>query len=184
MNSSSDNAIMLKVKSGQVEILGLLYERYKKWLYNFFQQMHYNTDVSEDLVQNVFVRILKYKHTYTEDSKFVTWLFQIARNESHDYFNKHVKNKRQVDLEYVSYKLSDQNSAEQNIEKSEEIKLLNEAIMKLPYEKKEIITLSKLKQLKYKEIGTILGCSEANARIKAHRALQDLKTTYMAMQKN
>jgi RNA polymerase sigma-70 factor (ECF subfamily) len=175
---------MLKVKSGNVEMLGLLYERYKKWLYNFFQQMYYNTDVSEDLVQNVFVRILKYKHTYTEDSKFVTWLFQIARNESHSYFNKHVKNRNQVDLDVISYKLSDQNSIEQTMENDEEIKLLNEAIKKLPYEKKEIITLSKLKQLKYKEIGAILGCSEANARIKSHRALQDLKTTYMSMQKS
>lgn len=183
MNSSSDNAIMLKVKSGNVQMLGLLYERYKKWLYNFFQQMYYNADVSEDLVQNVFVRILKYKHTYTEDSKFVTWLFQIARNESHDYYNKQIKNKQQVDLDYLSYKLSDQKNVEQHMENAEEIKLLNEAIQKLPYEKKEIITLSKLKQLKYKEIGTILGCSEANARIKAHRALQDLKTTYLAMQK-
>ena len=184
MSNSSDNAIMLKVKSGNIEMLGLLYERYKKWLYNFFQQIYYNADVSEDLVQNVFVRILKYKHTYTEDSKFVTWLFQIARNESHDYFNKHVKNKQKVDLEFINYKLSDQNSVEQNMERTQDIKLLNEAIMKLPYEKKEIITLSKLKQLKYKEIGTILGCSEANARIKAHRALQDLKTTYMSMQKS
>ena len=63
MNSSSDKTIMLKVKSGNVAMLGLLYERYKKWLFNFFQQMYYNADVSEDLVQNIFVRILKYKHT-------------------------------------------------------------------------------------------------------------------------
>ena len=183
MSNSSDNVIMLKVKSGNVELLGLLYERYKKWLYNFFQQMYYNSDVSEDLVQNVFVRILKYKHTYSEDSKFVTWLFQIARNESHSYYNKHIKNREAIGLESVSYKLSENQSIHDNLEDKESVRMLNQAIEKLPYEKKEVITLSKLKQLKYKEIGEIMGCSEANARIKAHRALQDLKTVYMSMQK-
>lgn len=183
MSSLSDNILMLKVKSGQTNMLGLLYERYKKWLYNFFHQMNYDSDLSEDLVQNVFMRILKYKHTYTEDSKFVTWMFQIARNESYDYFRKNEKNNAAVDLEQVSYKVSDQYNVHEALEESEEVQLLHEAIQKLPYEKKEIITLSKLKQLKYKEIGVILGCSEANARIKAHRALQDLKTTYLSMQK-
>ena len=183
MNSSSDNEIMLKVKSGNLEMLGLLYERYKKWLYNFFQQMYCNPDISEDLVQNVFVRILKYKHTYTEDSNFVTWLFQIARNESHSYYNKHIKNRASNDLDTISYKLSESQNSHENLEVIESVKMLNQALEKLPYEKKEIITLSKLKQLKYKEIGEILGCSEANARIKAHRALQDLKTTFMSMQK-
>ena len=174
---------MLKVKTGQIEMLGLLYERYKKWLYNFFQQMYHNSEISEDLVQNVFMRVLKYKHTYTEDSKFVTWLFQIARNESHDYFNKHLKNKQQVDIDALNYRLSDQTNVEERLEKDEKHQLLKEAIEKLPFEKKEILTLSKLKQLKYKDIGEVLGCSEANARIKAHRALQDLKTTYLSMQK-
>lgn len=183
MNSLSDNKLMLKVKSGNVELLGILYERYKKWLFNFFNQIYHNTDISEDLVQNVFEKILKYKHSYTEDSKFVTWIFQIARNESHDYFNKNVKNKNHVEINEISYKISDQTNVDESLEQIETIKLLNQAIDKLPFEKKEIITLSKLKQLRYKEIGDIIGCSEANARIKAHRALQDLKTTYLSMQK-
>ena len=174
---------MLKVKSGNTEVLGLLYERYKKWLYNFFFQMNYDAGVSEDLVQNVFMRILKYKHTYTEESKFTTWIFQIARNESHDYYRKNMKGKEAVDLDQVAYKLSEQKSVQSELEDKEEVTLLNQAIQKLPTDKREIIVLSKLKQLKYKEIGNIIGCSEGSARIKAHRALQDLKTTYLSMQK-
>ena len=88
-----------------------------------------------------------------------------------------------IELDQVTYKLSDQENIQEEIESKEKIKLLNEAIQKLSYEKKEVIILSKLKELKYKEIGKIIGCSEANARIKAHRALQDLKTTYLSMQK-
>lgn len=182
MKDLTDNALMLKVKSGNTELLGLLYERYKKWLYNFFYQMNYDADVSEDLVQNVFMRIMKYKHTYTEDSKFTTWIFQIARNESHDYYRKNMKNREEVNLDQVTYRLSSDKSIQSEMEGKEEVTLLNRAIQKLPNDKKEIIVLSKLKQLPYKEIGIIVGCSEGSARIKAHRALQDLKTTYLAMQ--
>ena len=61
---------MLQVKAGEVQKLGLLYERYKKRLFGFFYQMNKDASLSEDLVQNVFIKILKYKHTYTEESKF------------------------------------------------------------------------------------------------------------------
>jgi RNA polymerase sigma-70 factor (ECF subfamily) len=173
---------MLKVKSGQVELLGLLYERYKKWLYNFFRQMSLDQEISEDLVQNVFMRILKYKHTYTNESKFVTWIFKIARNESYDYFNKNVKGKHFVALKEESGHSLLAADTDKEIETSQEHELLHKAINKLPYDKKEIIVLSKIKQLKYKEIGVILGCTETSARTRAHRALQDLKTTFFAMQ--
>jgi len=174
---------MLQVKSGKTELLGLLYERYKKWLYNFFYQMYQDAATCEDLVQNVFMRVLKYKHTFSEKSKFVTWLFQIARNESHDYYNKQIKNHKDLPLDDVNYKLSEMNNSEEMEEKKAELQLMHRAISKLPYEQKEIITLSKLRQLQYSEIGDILGCSEGNARIKAHRALQNLKTTFHQMQK-
>ena len=83
---------MLKVKEGQNHNLGLLYERYKKRLFGFFYKMNKDAGLSEDLVQNVFVRVLKYKHTFSEESKFITWIFQIARNEMYDEFKKQKKN--------------------------------------------------------------------------------------------
>ena len=182
LNNASDNTIMLQVQSGRIELLGVLYERYKKWLYNFFYKMNYDADLSEDLVQNVFERILKYKHTYTGESKFVTWIFQIARNENFDHYRKNQKQMNDVSLDEVSYFLADQENAEETIERKEEVHQLRSAINSLPYKKKEIITLSKLKDLRYKEIGEIMGCSEANARIQSHRALQELKATFQNIQ--
>ena len=85
---------MLGVKNGDTQKLGLLYERYKKGLFNFFYQLCGERDLSEDMVQNVFMRILKYKHTYSEDSKYVTWMFQIARNVNNDHFRKNKKHQQ------------------------------------------------------------------------------------------
>ncbi len=183
MNTLTDNTIMLAVKNGEIDRLGLLYERYKVWVYNFFLQSNHDSELSEDLLQNVFMRILKYKHTYTEDSKFVTWMFQIARNVNHDHFRKNKKHIETMDLDKVNYKKEDGKGIEAEIELKESKNLLQQALDRLSLEKREVIILSKLKELKYKEVGAILGCTEDTARTKAHRALKELKTVYLNLQK-
>ena len=172
---------MLKVKEGQNHQLGLLYERYKKRLFGFFYQMNKNASLSEDLVQNVFIRVLKYKHTFNEESKFITWIFQIARNEIYDEFKK-AKKENHNDLETVSYFLSSDKNIEGDLEENENKINLKKAIAKLSPEKKELIVLSKLKELKYREVGEIVGCTESAARTKVHRALNDLKQIYLTLE--
>jgi RNA polymerase sigma-70 factor (ECF subfamily) len=172
---------MLQVKEGDIQKLGLLYERYKKRLFGFFYQMNKDAGLSEDLVQNVFVKILKYKHTYTEESKFVVWLFQIARNASYDSFKKSKKNIHR-DIDEVGYGLNAADDVQGTIVKRENLVTLRNALELLPTAKKELIVLSKLKELKYKEIGEIVGCTEGNARIKVHRAMNELKTIFQTLE--
>ncbi len=172
---------MLKVKAGESHTLGLLYERYKKRLFGFFYQMCKDANLSEDLVQNVFIRVLKYKHTYNEESNFLSWLFRIARNVYYDQFKVNSKN-RTADLDEVNNVFMVEN-VESDIEKNEKVSLLKEAMNQLPAKKKELIVLSKLKELKYKELGEIVGCSEGNARTRVHRAILDLKQIYLTLEK-
>ena len=84
---------MLKVKNGDLDKLGLLYERHKKKLFGFFYNLGNNPSVSEDLVQNVFVRILKYKGSYSGEGIFAAWMFSMARNVHYDYHKKTSKEK-------------------------------------------------------------------------------------------
>lgn len=172
---------MLRVKEGEIQKLGLLYERYKKRLFGFFFQMNKDASLSEDLVQNVFVKILKYKHTYTEDSKFVVWLFQIARNASHDSFRKSKKFLHK-DIDEVGYALNSVDDIQESIINKENTMTLKRAIDLLSPEKKELIVLSKIKELKHKEVGEIIGCTEGNARLKVHRALNELKDIFLTLE--
>jgi RNA polymerase sigma-70 factor (ECF subfamily) len=172
---------MLKVKAGESHTLGLLYERYKKRLFGFFYQMCKDASLSEDLVQNVFIRLLKYKHTYNEESNFLSWIFRIARNVYYDQFKASTKD-RTFDLDETD-EIFTVDNVESNIEQTESILLLKKALNQLPAKKKELIVLSKLKELKYKELGEIVGCSEGNARTRVHRALLDLKQIYLTLEK-
>lgn len=182
MNQLTDNALMLKVKSGDLDKLGLLYERHKKRLFGFFYNMNGNGSLSEDLVQNVFVRMLKYKHTFTGEGSFAAWMFRTARNVNYDHYKKYKKEAYQAELSSVEYKLEDESGLGAKMDKNDEVAQLGRAMKQLSPEKREVLILSKYKGIKFNEIGEILGCSEGAAKVKAHRALNDLRNIFLKME--
>src|SRR5688572_29675544 len=79
---------MTAVRSGDLAKLGLLFERYHLPLFDFLARMTGDRTAAEDLVQDIFVRILKYRATFRDDGSFETWLYRIARNARADYFRR------------------------------------------------------------------------------------------------
>jgi RNA polymerase sigma factor (sigma-70 family) len=181
LEALSDNYLMAKVRDGDPDKLGLLYERYKRPLLGFFVGMVRDRELSEDLVQNTFMRILKYRHLFRGDGDFRTWMFHIARNVKNDHFRKNKMVQEKVEkweerLEDTDNRLSDWQAADDQ-------KMLAVALEKLPADKREILLLSKYQEKKYKEIGEILGCSEGAVKVKVFRALQELKVIYQQVEK-
>jgi RNA polymerase sigma-70 factor, ECF subfamily len=183
LESLTDNALMLKVKDGDLDRLGLLFERYKRPLYGFFYGMNRDAELSEDLVQNVFFRVLKYRYLFRGEGDFRTWIFHIARNVSHDNFRKN-KIQKKDSLENWQERLGTDENRATEYEKSEELQLLSMAMDRLPEDKREILMMSKYQDKKYKEIGDVLGCSEGAVKVKVFRALQELKAVYKQLEKH
>lgn len=183
MEALTDNNLMRKVKSGDLDKMGLLYERHKRRLFGFFYNMNGDAMLSEDLVQNVFVRMMKYKHTFTGEGSFLAWMFTTARNVNHDHYNRHRKSFNERELSSVEYKMESDSNAEAEMDKKERQKLLKVALSKMDVEKREVLVLSKLKELKFSEVGEVLGCSEGAAKVKAHRALKELRSVFQQLQK-
>jgi RNA polymerase sigma-70 factor (ECF subfamily) len=169
---------MMKVKNVDLDHLGLLYERYKKQLFGFFYNLNRDKDLSEDLVQNTFIRIIKYKHGFKGDGEFKSWMFHIARNVNIDHFKKNKKNNETDSLEVWQEEATDDEETQLSIDQEGNLQLLEKAIDQLDYEKRELITMSKIKGIKYKEIGEVLSCSEGAVKVKVFRALRELKEVY------
>lgn len=182
MQSLTDNFLMLKVKSGDLDKLGLLYERHKKRLFGFFYNLGNNPSVSEDLVQNVFERILKYKGSYTGDGSFPAWMFRMARNVNYDYHKKAVRENISKGISPEEIKTQMDDILNEEIEKEGNTALLKRALDKLPEEKRELLILSKYRDLKFGEIGQIVGCTEGAAKVRVHRALKDLRTIFLQLE--
>ncbi len=174
---------MIKVKEGDLDKLGLLFERYKKPLFGFFYGLNKDSELCEDLVQNVFFRILKYRYLFRGEGDFRTWMFHIARNVNHDQYRK-TKWKHKESLDSWEDRLSSGENRAEEIQHADERHLLSIALDRLPAEKKEILLLSKFQDKKYREIGEILGCSEGAVKVKVFRALQDLKDVYRQLEKH
>lgn len=182
LQTLTDNVLMLKVKSGDLDKLGLLYERHKKRLFGFFYNMGNNPSISEDLVQNVFVRILKYRHSFTGEGPFAAWMFSMARNVGNDHYKKISREgvSREIAPEQVDKGTGDYLNETMDMEG--DALMLAKAMGLLPAEKREILLLSKYRELKFQEIGEILGCSEGAAKVRVHRALKDLKTIFLQLE--
>jgi RNA polymerase sigma factor (sigma-70 family) len=178
LNTLSDNAIMLQVKAGDLDKMGLLFERHNRSLYGFLFHMTYRREASEDMVQNVFYKMLKYRHTFTGQGEFVAWMFQIARNTLKDQAKTNKTKIQQLPAEEMEDRIAGGISADEQLEKKQEKAGLYKAMASLSDDHREVLTLSRLQELKYQEVGQILGITEVAAKTRAFRAMQELKNIY------
>jgi len=180
MQSATDDELMLEVRSGDVRKLGVLFERYQTPLCNYHLRMSGDRAASEDLVQEVFFRILRFRHTFQAGTSFVTWMYRIARNVSIDQFRK---SRREVGLEPDAELPADQPSAAESLEAKQEAALVRRALAKLPQEKRELLVLSRYHGLKYEQIAEMLGCQASAVKTRVFRALGELRQIYFGMRK-
>jgi RNA polymerase sigma factor (sigma-70 family) len=183
LEALSDNALMIKVRDGDLDRLGLLFERYKKPLYGFFYGLCKEQELSEDLVQNTFLRIMKYRRLFRGEGDFKAWMFHIARNVKHDHHRKN-KIKASEQLEHWQNRLGSQENRSTEMQHDEEHVMLSMAMERLPEDKREVLLLSKYQEKNYREIGELLGCSEGAVKVKVFRALQELKALYRQLEKS
>jgi RNA polymerase sigma factor (sigma-70 family) len=180
VSSLTDQSLMQQVRDGDVGKLGILFERHHGMLFSFLLRLTGDRTLSEDLVQEVFVRLLKYRHTYRGESQFTTWMFQIARNLRVDHFRKH---RREGDLneeQATDYASPDPTPGEQVVQ-NQEARLLKDALSRLSPEKREVLLLTRFHNLKHEEIAEILGCSVPSVKARVFRAMQDLRESYFEL---
>jgi RNA polymerase sigma-70 factor (ECF subfamily) len=182
MAPHDDNLIMTDVREGEVGKLAILFERHHLPLYNFFLRLTGNGAASEDLVQDVFVRILKYRSTFQAQSPFAVWMYQIARNAHIDFLRK----RRDKDTVPLDDQWAEAASHEplpgEALETQREQALIRKALDSLPENKREVLLLSRFQNLKYRDIAKLQGCSEGAVKTIVHRALKDLGRAYAALQ--
>jgi len=171
---------MTKAVTGEPDLIGTLYERYKIPLFSYFYKLTGGQQASsEDLVQTVFYRVLKYRQQYKGKGSFVGWLFTIAHHVGIDYHRdqKHTQ-MRQVEIS-DHHGISEENH---DLENSERSALLLKALGLLKTEEREILILSKQDCIKYSEIAEIFQCSENVIKVRIFRALKKLKDIYQKLE--
>jgi RNA polymerase sigma factor (sigma-70 family) len=166
----TDESLMLCVKNGDLDKAAILYERYKKKLYHFFLLKNHNDrELSEDGVQQVFYRMIKYRKSYREDNNFSMWIYGIARNIQYQDFNKQVK----MNDVHAGYQI---NEAYTSV--NDDHQALQQALQLLPEPYREVLVMSKFLDLKYEEIAEINNCSAGVIKTRVFRAIKSLREVY------
>lgn len=170
MEQLTDEILMAKVAQGNLDVLKILFNRHHKHVFNFLHKMCGDKMLSEDLTQEVFYKLMKYRSSYN-NGKFISWLFTIARNSMNTHFRRVSKNYEDVDT--IDYKLVIQE------EEKEDYSDLHLAINKLEPSDRELVILNRFQEIKYEELAQIVGSTPGAVKTKVSRALKKLKTIYI-----
>ncbi len=187
MNEDSDNEIMQRVRDGELEDLSILYQRYHVMLFAFFIKHTRQKSLSEDLVQEVFLRIMKYRGTYRPGQPFVSWLFSIARNTKNSAHRKHTKGSEFLhaplheDDPTKHEGVSTETLPNDELDKKLKTELLYEALELMTPENRQLIVLRRIQHLHYPEIANLLNCEMGALRVRTHRAFTELKSHYQKL---
>lgn len=183
----NDNSLMLKVKAGDLDKMALLYERHNRNLFGFFYKLTGSGSVSEDLVHNVFYRMLKYRYTFSGDEsstyKFTAWMYHLARNVNADHYKKQNKVSYTDDMEHWERKLNVEENAHSQMSKSQDLELLQKAIRTLSADKQEMLVMTKYQGMKYEQVAEVFGITEGAVKVRMHRIMQELKEAYLKLER-
>ena len=172
----NDHQSMCAVRDGDIDRLGDLFTHHHGRLVTFFLGLTGDSDASEDMAQEVFLRMLKYRGSYRDDSMFNAWMFSIARNVRFDHFRK---NGGKINFVEMDETVPDKGRLpDEHCLRGEEEDLLHAALNSLPEDRREVLMLSKIKEMPYRDIAAVVGVSVGAVRVKVCRALKDLTESY------
>ena len=169
------------VKNGDLQLASLLFERYHKRIFNFLARLASDRELAEDLTQNVFLRMIKYRSSYKDGLKFQSWIYQMARNVFSDHYRAKGKYSNFVDVEKISDRVQD---PMENEEQEQREKLLQRSLALLPVEQRELLVLTRFQEMKYEEVAVIMETTVANIKVRVHRAIAKLREHYFQLEKN
>jgi RNA polymerase sigma-70 factor, ECF subfamily len=154
---------------------------YKKYHHDIFQFLFYmvkNREQAEDLVQEVYIRVLKSYHRFEGKSSEKTWLFSIARNVAIDYFRKQKgwKQRMMEKFDWSTQQVKDSSPIPEEIAtQNEEIKLMYHCLDQCTVDQRMVIVMRYIHDLSITETAAALNWTESKVKTTQHRALKALK---------
>ena len=179
----SDHDLMLAVREGELDALGELFERHHGPLFGFLVKLTGQRPAAEDIAQTVFQRMMKYRHTYRDDGSFTAWMYHLARRCVADHFRKSSAAPTATYPDVLNDHADSAPHARDHATKNDQHALLHVALNRLHRDDREVILLSRFQELSFAEVATILECSAGAAKVRAHRALRQLRDIFISLQR-
>ncbi|RLB45466.1 MAG: RNA polymerase sigma factor [Deltaproteobacteria bacterium] len=186
-NELSDAELLVRFNDGDAAAFEVLLGRYKRPIYNFILRSVRRRDHADELLQDVFLRVIQRSKDFKGQSKFSTWLYTIARNLCIDHSRKQsFRRHRSLDapmrgghgeegpslLDRVQGKGQ---GADREAIAGRVTAKVAEAVEDLPEEQREVFLMRQLQGLPFKEIAAIVGVPENTVKSRMRYALERLQ---------
>ena len=172
MTKSDDLAqIIVGCKNGESKCFSKVVDMYANRCYGYFYRLTGNNDISDELLSELFVKLVEKIGTYKGGS-FDSWLFRVASNIFHDYLRGKQRQKKMLDFKMVQVQ-----SEIPEIKKSdnEQIDKLQIQLSRLDEDTRELIMLRFYSELSFKEIAEMRAEPIGTTLAKLHRGLKRLR---------
>lgn len=169
MQPSSDEQLVVRLKAGDAEAFGELYERYRPRVYRFAFKLLRDGDQAEDIVQETFLKAQRSIHTLHQNHSLVSWLLSITRNEVYGQLRK-TRSNGQVDVEDVW----DTETPLDEVLGTETVVIVQNMIAQLKPGYREVILLREYEHLSYADIARVTQDTESAVKARLFKARKAL----------
>ena len=165
----SDEELFEAFQSGNDEAFAWLLERYRSPLYQLIYRLTGDSELSEEIFQETFVRVFRFQHTFNPQKSFRNWLYSIAIHLCRDAWKKN--SPHSVSLEEEPFEKGEGTSLQTELQE-----LVEHCLAKLSPKHREVLVLYYFHNLSYEEISEILGRKVGTVKSQLHYALKYLRT--------
>lgn len=167
----SDEELMVRVSRGDDAALATLVERFRGGLYGFLTRRAAAAD-ADDLFQETWLRVVRYRDRFDPERRFSTWLFQIANNLCRDRARRRgVRDRHRVEVETAARE-DPARRAPPPIESTLDVRA---RVAGLPERLREVLVLRYYRDLPEKEIARIVGIPPGTVKSRLHAAVKALR---------
>jgi RNA polymerase sigma-70 factor, ECF subfamily len=176
-----DAELMLRVKDGDGTSFAVLLEKHRAPVIHFLYRMVQDGPVSEELAQEVFLRVYRSRETYEPTAKFTTWLFRIATHLALNWLRDEKNERAQerldetVDDAPVREVPDRAPSVEHRMVHQVKVDEVRRAVAALPDKQRAAVLMHKYQEMEYSQIAKVLSCSESAVKSLLFRAYETLR---------
>jgi RNA polymerase sigma-70 factor, ECF subfamily len=185
--NQSDVELMLRVREDDPDAFELLVQRHERPLINYFYRLTWDKQRSEDMTQEVFLRLYRARAKYTPQAKFTTYLYRIAKNLWIDRYRSKKSAPAETSLdgpigqsEGRVLHLRDRIAApgispDEAAGSRELLEALKTALTRLPEDQRLVFVLGQVQGMAYARISEIMEIPEGTVKSRMHAAVQRLR---------
>ena len=182
-NIITENELIAGLKNRDESAFRSIFDSYHRVVLNTCYRFVNNKETAEDLVQEVFIEVLRSIKYFRGEAKVSTWVYRIAVSKSLDFLKAQKRGKRFAFLKSLSHEdeMEDNipskkdDSPDKNVENEDRVRVLNWALNSISENQRIAFTLSHYDEMSYKDIAAVLGTTISAVESLIHRAKKNLE---------